>query len=198
MVEAEIDPPNSSYKGHVEKYWKKILGTPNDQNPATDLDGTRHDVTTNPVYLACSMIGTVTRNLPDISGDKSFFIPVNPVEVCERELDPGENENDLKKHAREDEDTATNVALTIDGKDYNLKDDRYRIRHGPFEVVIPPNPLEGLEPPGACKAAADGYYVMIKPLAPGPHTIRFVAGVKEPHKESEPWEQDVTYKFNVT
>jgi hypothetical protein len=199
MVEAEFYPLKSSLKEHVEKYWKKILETPDDQNPATDPDGSRHDVTTNPVYLACSMIGTVTRNLPDISSDKSIFVPVNPVEICERELDPGENENDLKKYAEKDEDSATNVTLIIDDKKYNLKDIKHRIGHvGPFEVVIPEKPLDWLEPSGKCKAVADGFYVIINPLAPGPHTVRFQGRVDSPHKEPKPWEQDVTYKFNVT
>jgi hypothetical protein len=198
MIEDEFYPLKSSLKQHIEKYWKKILETPNDQNPATDPDGSRQDVTTNPVYLACSMIGTVTRNIPDISGDKSIFVPVNPVEICERELDPGENENDLIKHAEEDENSATKVTLTIDGKEYNLEDKRHRFAHvGPFDVVIPDKPLDGLEPPGKCKAVADGYYVIINPLAPGPHTIRIVGGVNKPHKELNPWEQDITYKFNV-
>ncbi len=199
MVEAEFYPPKSSLKEHVVKYWKKILETPNDQNPATDPDGSRHDVTTNPVYLACSMIGTVTRNLPDISGDKSIFVPVNPVEICERELDADENENDLKEHAKKDEDSATNVSLIIDEKKYDLKDKGHRIGHvGPFDVMIPEKPLDWLDPPGKCKAVADGYYVIINPLAPGPHTIRFVAEVREPYKDPVPWQQDVTYKFNVT
>jgi hypothetical protein len=205
MVEPEFHEPNSSYKQYVEKYWTKILETPNDQNPATDPDGSRHDVTTDPVYLACSMIGTVTRKLPDISGEQNIFIAVNPVEICERELRSGENEDDLHKHAKKDEDTASKAILEIDGKKYlqskeknNLLDDRYRIRNvGPFEVEIPDNPLEGLGYAGKCKVAADGYYVMIKPLAPGPHTIRYVAKVDGPHGESAPWEQDVTCTFNV-
>lgn len=199
MVEAEFYPPKSSLKEHIQKYWTKILETPNDQNPATDPDGSRHDVKTNPVYLASSMIGTVTRNLPDISSDKSIFVPVNPVEVCERELDPGETENDLKKYAEMDENSASNVALIIDGKNYNLKDVQHRIDQvGPFEVVIPEKPLHGLEPAGKCKVVADGFYVIINPLAPGPHTVRFQARVDSPYKEGESWEQDVTYKFNVT
>jgi hypothetical protein len=198
MVEAEFYPPKDSLKEHIQNYWKKIFETPNEQNLATDPDGSRHDVTTNPVYLASSTIGPVTRKLPDISGDKSFFAAVNPVGICDRELDPGESENDLKKYAKDDEDTATSVSLTIDDKKYDLKDIKHRTGHvGPFDIMIPDKSLSGLEPPGQSKAVADGYYVIINPLSPGPHTIRFQAGVDKPHKESQPWEQDVTYTFKV-
>lgn len=202
------NPLESSFTEHLEEhvqiYWTKIFETPKDQNPATDPDGSRHDVTTNPVYCACDMIAKepVIRTL-DISADKSIFIPVNDVGVSERELNPGENEKHLKGHAKKDEDSATDVKLTIDDKVYDLKDlkdKQYRIGDpiGPFEVVIPDNPLDGLEPPGKCLAVADGYYVIIKPLAPGPHTIKIEAGVSKPHKENEPWYEDVTYKLNVT
>jgi hypothetical protein len=196
MVEHEFYEPDSSYNQHVEQYWKKILETPKDENPVTDRTGEKHDVTTNPVFLASSFIGNVTRKL-SVSRDKSFFIAVNPVEVCERELDPGENENDLKKHASEDEDSATTAKLTIDNVDYDLKDKKYRIREGLFQVEIPENALEGLEPAGRCKVAADGYYVKIKPLSPGTHTIKIVGEVDHPHKEERPWKQDVTYILDV-
>lgn len=198
MVEAEFYPPKNSLKEHVQNYWRKILETPKDQNLTTDPDGSRHDVTADPVYLASSMIGPVTRNLPDISRDKSFFVAVNPVVVCDRELDPGEGEEHLKKYAQNDEDTATRVSLTIDDKNYDLKDMKHRTGHvGPFDIIIPDRSLAGLEPAGKGKAVADGYYVIINPLDPGPHTIRLQGGVDRPHKESQPWEQDVTYRFNV-
>ena len=203
------NPLESSYtehlEEHVQEYWKNIFETPKDKNPAIDPDGSRHNVNTNPVCLACDMTGEgkpVIRTLANISADKSIFIPVNDAGVSDRELDPGENVNDLKGHAKKDEDSATDVKLTIDGKVYDLKDlkdKQYRIGNpiGPFEVVIPDNPLDGLEPPGKAMAVADGYYLIIKPLAPGEHTIRIVAGVSKPHKENEPWKEDVTYKINV-
>jgi hypothetical protein len=196
MVEHEFHEPDSSYNQHVEEYWKKILETPKDENPLTDRTGEKHDVTTNPVFLASSFIGNVTRKLA-VSRDKSFFIAVNPVEVCEHELESGENENDLKKYASEEQDSATTAKLTIDNVDYDLKDKKYRIRQGLFEVEIQENTLEDLEPAGRCKVAADGYYVKIKPLNPGRHTIKIVGEVEHPHNDDKPWKQEVTYIIDV-
>jgi len=189
---------------HVQKYWTKLYQTPKDKNPALDPDGSNHDVDTDPVYCACDMTGKgepVTRTL-NISADKSIFIPVNDVGVSDREH-PGEDANGLKKQAREDEDNATKVKLTIDHDDFDLQDfknKKFRIRNpiGPFEVVIPTDPIDGLEPPGPAMMVADGYYVIIKPLPPGDHTIRIEAGVSKQHKKSGPWYEDVTYKIHVT
>ena len=82
---------------------------------------------------------------------------MNPVEVCERELGPDENEDSLERHAREDEDFCTKAILTIDGRVFDLKAEQYRIQHRTFEVVIPEKPLEGLEPPAKCKAVVDDF-----------------------------------------
>lgn len=202
------NPLESSYTEHLEenvvKYWKLNYETPKDKNPTTDPDGSRHDVTTNPVCLHCDTIAKkpITRNL-EISADKSIFIPVNDVGVSEPELYPGEDVKDLKKHAKKDEDSATHARLTIDNnkvldlKDLKQKPNRLANPIGPFEVVIPDNPLDGLKP-GKYLAVADGYYVIIKPLAIGQHTIRIEAGVSTPHKGKEPWIEDITYKINVT
>ncbi|HKQ21758.1 MAG TPA: hypothetical protein VJS91_06945, partial [Nitrososphaeraceae archaeon] len=159
---------------------------------------------TNPVYCACDMIGkgeSIIRTL-SISADKSIFIPLNDVGVSDREH-PGADANDLKQRAMQDEDSATKVKLTIDNDVYDLKDfknKRYRIRKpiGPFEVVIPDNPLDGLGAPGPAMVVADGYYLIIKPFTPGDHTIRIEAEVSNPHNRKERWTEDVTYKINVT
>jgi hypothetical protein len=203
-VDLLASPYTEHLEEHVQKYWTKLYQTSKDENPALDLDGSKHAVNTDPVYCACDMTGKgepVIRTL-NISADKSIFIPVNDVGVSDREH-PGADANDLKRRAKKDEDSATKVKLTIDNDDYDLKDfknKKYRIGNpiGPFEVVIPANPIGGLEPPGPAMVVADGYYLIIKPLPAGDHIIRIEAGVSEQHKKPGPWDEDVTYKIHVT
>lgn len=203
-VDLLSSPYTEHLEEHVQKYWTNLYQTSKDKNPALDPNGTRHIVDTDPVYLACDMTGKdepVLRTIY-ISADKSVFIPVNDVGVSDREH-PGADANDLKRRAKKDEDSATKVKLTIDDDEYDLKDlknKKYRIGDpiGPFEVVIPDNPLDGLEPPGPAMVVADGYYLIIKPFPPGEHTIRIEARVNEQHKEPGPWEEHVTYKIHVT
>jgi|GEM_PF-1093448 hypothetical protein len=191
--------PPGSYDEHIVSYWQGMLRKPKDQSPGLDDDGRRTDVSGNPVFLSCNIRGgTVTRNIGNISPDKSIFIPVNPVVISE----PEANTSDvalLRKHAKEDEDSTSKVTLTIDEDTYDVKElQKHRCQNpvGPFEVEIPRNALDELKE-GNWKAVADGYYVMIKPLGPGKHTIRFEAKVDYPYAQKPPWEQDVTYKFEV-
>jgi hypothetical protein len=200
-------PLESTYMEHLEEYvqtyWTRLFETPKDQNPALDPNGSKHKVDTNPVYCACDMTGEgrpVFRTL-NITSNQSIFIPANDVGICDREH-PGENADQLKHRAQKDEDSATHVKLTIDNEDFQLKDvkDRqFRIGNpiGPFEVVIPNNPLDGLDPPGKAMAVADGYYVIIKPFVPGQHTIRIEAGVGNAHKSNNAWNENITYTLNV-
>ena len=190
----DFDVPDEDY---IITYWKDILETPMDRNKGADPDGSRVDVDTNPVYLAATVRGTARRhNVRDISPNKSIFIPINPVAVPEPEATPNHTVQDCKQNAKDDEDSAEEVTLTIDGAQYSMNDLRRCRQTGPFDVVIPPNAIAGL-PPGPCKAVADGYYVLLKPLPPGQHEINYKAKVRRPHNENAPWGQDVTYRFKV-
>jgi len=194
----ELYPPGS-YDEHIVAYWQGMLRKPKDKSPGLDDDGSRADVSSNPVFLSCNIRGgTVTRNIGSISSDASIFIPVNPVAISEPEANT-KDVDVLRKHAKADEDSTSNASLTIDEEKYDFKDlQKYRCREaiGPFDVEIPRNALEDLKE-GNCKAVADGYYVMIKPLSVGKHMIRFEAKVDNPYTEKPPWEQDVTYNFEV-
>jgi len=185
------EPPEEN----IITYWKGIFETPVDKNPATDPDGNRHNVDTDPVYLASNVRGPANRNLKDISRGKTIFVPINPVAIPQPEADPNHTVGDCIKYAKADQDSASIATLTIDGEQYDLIDKRCR-QTRPFDVNIPPNAIANL-PPGRCQAVADGRYVIIKPLPAGPHTINFKAKVDQPHKEDPPWEQDVTYHFTV-
>jgi hypothetical protein len=197
----EFYPPDKSfYEQHIVAYWQRMLGTPVDQSPGTDSDGSRHNVSTDPVYLSCNVMGgTVTRNIGNISAGTSIFAPINPCAITTIEAGPNSSDNELREYAKADEDSASVASLTIDNDDeHDLKSlQPFRFAAGPFDVMIPPNALGDLKPPGPCRAAADGYYIMIKPLPVGKHTIRFVAKVDKSVPESSPWYQDVTYNFEV-
>lgn len=189
---SEFNRPDHASEEHIIAYWQKMLGK---------SQGTRQDdVSTDPVFLSCNPGGgTVVRDIGSISRDKSLVIGVNPVEICEPEANSSD-EAVLRRMAREDEDSAVEAKtkLWIDKKEYDFNHLRqFRKFTGPFYVEIPSNGLANLKS-GRFKAVADGYYVTIKPPLPtGKHTIRFQGAVKKAGTPPSPWEQDVTYNFEV-
>lgn len=171
---AEFHPAN---KQDVIKYWKGMLGNPRE-----------HD-SPDTVYLKCNVKGgTETRNMGTISRGKSIFIPVNPVSITELEA-PKEPIDQLKVHAEDDENSASKASFKIDDDEFDiLKNEEYRkeyrVRTNEFDTP-------------SCKAVANGYYAMIKPLPVGKHKISFKGRVEKGFSENGPWEQDVTYEFEV-
>jgi hypothetical protein len=168
-------------KQDVVNYWTRILQTPEDQNPINE-----NDLSANPIYLIGNFGGTTNTRLPNpISSKQSIVVPVNPVAISEPEANP---KTDLEEIAKKDEDSATQADLEIDGEKYNVKEQKFRVDTGRFPVGPPTGP---------CKAAADGYYVVIDPLPPGEHKITFEAQVDNPFKEAPPWKSRNTYTFEV-
>ena len=53
----------------------------------------------------------------------------------------------------------------------------YRVQSPIFDLTYPPNNVDGA-PPGSAKAASDGYWVMLKPLSVGNHTLHLSGGVQ--------------------
>jgi hypothetical protein len=168
-------------KQHVVNYWTRILQTPEDQNPINE-----NDLSANPIYLIGNFGGTTNNRLPNpISSKQSIFVPVNPVVISEPEASP---DTDLEGIAEKDESSASQADLEVDGEKYNVQDPKFRVDTGRFPVGPPTGP---------CKAAADGYYVVIDPLPPGEHKIIFEAKVEKPYKETSPWRSRNTYTFEV-
>jgi hypothetical protein len=193
MADFEYEAADES---DVIEYWQYILGKPIAKNPTTDPDGSKHDVTTNPVFLASNATrGPANRTLRDISADKSMVAAVNPCVVAQPHV-PSGSLNDCKKFAEEDEDSAKTATLTIDGTTIDLKELGYRVKTRPFDVDVPENAIHNT-PPGRWKAVADGYYIKLKQLTPGRHRINFKGEVDTPYNEKPPWDQDITYQFTV-
>lgn len=80
-------------------------------------------------------------------------------------------ELDLRKCAKADQDKATNLQVTVDGLAIpDLK--KYRVQSPLFNMTLPNNNALSL-PPGNTQAVSDGFWILLKPLAVGKHTIHF-------------------------
>ena len=92
------------------------------------------------------------------------------------------------------EESVTGLSLSVDGQAIEGLF-AYRATSGAFTLDIRPDSLWtdfGYTTGPRYPNLADGYYAMVKPLAPGEHTVHFTASVGD-----ETW-QDMTYHLTVT
>jgi hypothetical protein len=89
------------------------------------------------------------------------------------------------------------ISVTLDGTrlDFN-HDQKYRIVTDPFIINLPEHNIwEEKEKPGKYIGVAEGYFLMLKPLAVGNHTLYYEAGIGEPNPNQ--YAQSVTYHLNL-
>jgi hypothetical protein len=75
-------------------------------------------------------------------------------------------EPELRACAKADQDKVTTTMITVDGVQLNP----VRLQSPLFTVTLPENNDLGLKPQTS-PAISDGYWVFLKPLPPGNHTI---------------------------
>jgi hypothetical protein len=101
-------------------------------------------------------------------------------------------------------DAAFNLSVTVDGepiKKFSKLEEKFRVRSAVFEVTVPEG---GLIPAGIYSPAVDdGFYVMLKPLAVGAHTLHFTGSspgcdYAPTGFHVDPFSVDVTYHLTIT
>jgi hypothetical protein len=149
------------------RYWQWVASFPVGENPAQDPTGERcgHGQT-DPVFF-------VPRTMPPctVPGGVAIFLPIAGTECSTAEEPPfhGEDEEELMACAAADAERYTNISVTVDGE--ALPDiDRYRATSPVFTLQLPKDNIL-VVPEGTGRAVADGYAVVLAPLAPGEHEV---------------------------
>jgi len=118
---------------------------------------------------SCTIRPGTTLFFPILNFEADNYLCVNP--------DTNFEVSDLRDLAKSNIDTATNLALEVDGKAVDMS--RNRFTSPTFAVTLPEDNL--LQAVGCADALPetyqpivdDGYYVALHPLPPGKHTIHF-------------------------
>lgn len=186
-------------------WWKYVLAQPATTNPLVDPSGAGCRTSqTGPVFfLVGSQIGPVTRTECPVPRGKALFFPM--VNVVNFATAPEETPRSLWDQLHiELGFTATALRAEIDGHHLvkaNGPDSRYRGCVGPdracafrsFSIDLPADNWWNYDARTYRPAVADGYYVLVPPLKPGKHTIKFGGtGIL-----GEEFTQDVVYRFTV-
>jgi hypothetical protein len=171
------------------------FGIKRDRNPITDKTGQfAAEGQTGPVwFLGGNLGGTTVRKL-DIPAGKPIFLPVVYQFLFGDQSSERQLQFDAKTLIDEAKDS-TDMEILLDGQPINnLKD--YRVATGAFLLKFP-DLLDAVLPvlSGTKKFASDGYWVMLKPLSKGEHTLRVKARVRK--KDDSQYNEDITYHITI-
>ncbi|MGH9279440.1 MAG: hypothetical protein ACRD12_15220 [Acidimicrobiales bacterium] len=174
-------------------WWKWALETPTPVNPLVDPTGANCAVN-QPAkvwFLAGSFPGTPTVRHCTVRYDRYLFFPVLNTAFIGTEPHETEAFVHASAKARIDAVDTSTLFARVDGTPVpNLAS--YRAHSPTFSLTLGPDNVLGAPPGVYGPAAADGFYLLLLPLRPGSHTIRF--GGRFPDGGTV----DVTYHLNVT
>jgi len=205
---AGVYPPGSkpfgrSYGEWSAAWWQWVFLMPVSEHPVLDATGEyAHVGQSGPVWFLAGTFGGVTERTCTIPPGKALFFPIiNSLSIMT--VDEYSMEQ-LRRNVSERTDHVTELQVTVDGRELrNLT--AYRFQSPPsFYVRFPDDPDEALSPAlaggGSHESFADGYWVMLEPLAPGAHTIYFRGKSVNPGGaggQDDVFETQMTYHLTV-
>lgn len=166
-------PYGYSYGEWTVKWWQWAVSSPVDMNPVIDDTGKYGGVNqSGPVWYLAGTLGE--NKLPVrkcvIPIGKALLFPVINYEINQLEDPKLKNGAALVKDVVEDIDDIIKKEAIVDG----VSIPTYRVQSSPnvFPLNVCNNNWLNISP-GLVDAAADGYWVFLKPLEPGSHEIYF-------------------------
>ena len=187
------------------QWWQFVISIPSTVNPLLDLTGADCVVgQRGPVWFLAGTFfgGTATRACSIPAGEALFFPVINSVQintpnVCGQSGNLGVEA--LRALSAPFIDAATNLSVQVDGKPV---EDLFRVKSKVFATTFPADNIfnapcvgGGL---GTVPAAVyspsvdDGFYVLLRPLSVGSHTLHIHAEVP-----SQMFAVDVTYDLTI-
>jgi len=204
---SKVYPPNAhpfgqSYEEWTENWWIWLMNFDCASSPLLDPTGANADQNqSGPVYyLVGTTGGSATRDVT-IPRNKAVLFPIintiydYPCPDPNFQPAPGQTlEEFLQEGAAAFIDLADNLSVTLDGQNINDEED-YRFPTDLFQFTGDPDLTNCLDPcvTGSLQdAVSDGYWIMLKKLHSGSHTLHFYGEVPD-----YGFEVDVTYNITV-
>ena len=182
VLPATSRPHGLTYGEWSARQWQWVFSMPADEHPLTDTAPAETNQSGKVWFLGGTftstevggvVVGQADRTITVPAGTALFF-PILDVESSDVEGN-GETEAELRaaSEALADLIDPDNLFLEIDGKPVtNLA--RYRVQSPLFTIgPLPDGNLLGLPEGTTGHSVGDGYFVMLRPLAVGTHTLHF-------------------------
>lgn len=184
-------PHGKSYSQWAAAWWQWAFSIPADVNPLLDSTGenSAEGQEGRVWFLAGNFGGTTVREISVPKG-KALFFPIFNQPWVQFPEDPPFTIPELRAILRPGTDNAV-LSCEIDGQAVqNLAS--YREESAVFTTTVPEGNVLGV-PAGNYEPCVDnGYYLMLNPLTPGQHAIRFKA-----ENADHSFSLDVTYHITV-
>lgn len=188
-------PFGKTFREWSAEWWQFVLSFPASENPIGDISGEKCMVgQRGPVwFLLGTGGGTVNRRCTVPEGKALFFPVLNLVDVNVA----NQTAEELRAEIGPCVDAVTSLSVTVDNKPIQNLQNRARVRSKVFEITLPEGNLFGIDAGVYSPVVADGFYVMLKPLSVGQHTVRFSGAIAGCPFSPTPFELDVTYELDV-
>jgi hypothetical protein len=192
-VTAKVE--GKTYAEWSAAWWQWGISIKKERNPILDKTGAfAAEGQDGPVFFLAGNSGGKTSRKCTVPANKPIFLPI--INYIESDVPDKADEKKLLSTAKTKMDAAQDVQATLDDKPIAGLD-HFRVASAIFTFTGPDKADAAFEDCfGKQKAASDGYWLMLKPLTPGKHTLHFKAKVK-PEQGKDPFELDVTYELTV-
>jgi len=197
-----------SYADWAIVWWQFVHAIPKSVNPTLGGDCTIGQSGDDVWFLAGNFGGAEVRSCQVPAHTALFFPVLNKIcKQCPESSCAASHNSDLAVCASRGLELATDLFLEVDGVPLPSVAQQ-RVATLPFTWTAPANPADHVRsclgpvpanscgtPEGARFGQTDGYWIMLEPLPPGPHTIHF--GGKLPAGTIPAFSLDMTYNLTV-
>lgn len=167
-------PYDISYENWSIKWWEWLTSIPKNINPAFDTEGHNSFINQSQMnvwFLAGTFGGYVERKCT-IKFGKALFFPIINIEASFSDTNVS-TENDLISYTEQHIDDIDKNRLEVFVDDLRIDNlHEYRVRSPVFDLYLDENNVIDVKP-GPTKATSDGYWLLLRPLSRGSHTISF-------------------------
>jgi hypothetical protein len=118
----------------------------------------------------------------DVPKDKAVLLPIISAEADNIPEQTDKSEQGMIKSAKSGNDYAA-ISVRVDGTKLNINEDpKFRATSGFLNMTLPEHNIwEEKERPGTYKGVTEGYFLFLKPLSEGNHTLYYEAAINPPN-----------------
>ena len=165
-------PYGHTWQYWTTRWWRWFLSIPRVNSPAinvTDENSWIDQPDPNVLFLASTIGGKVERTVRVRAG-KAVLFPVINVTISNSEDPTLNTDTDMISFVRRHIDDIVKKQANIDGQNLLISEE-FRVQSPPFNFTYPPDNIFGAQE-GPTRGVGDGYWIFMRPLQPGKHTIR--------------------------